>query len=82
MEKARDMYVKSVRNWVDGKRPVVEEESHFLDDQNDLASLGLKVGEYHLFEQWLERHFSHAFESKVSLFPCQKRDAIPDAITP
>lgn len=67
MEKARDMYVDSVRNWMDGKKPVVEEESHFLDDQNDLASLSLKGEEYHLFEKWVEMHFSHIFETKVGL---------------
>lgn len=73
MEKARDMYVESVRNWVDGKKPVVEEESHFLDDQNDLASLGLRGDEYHFFEKWVEKHFSHVFESNVSHSNDEKR---------
>ncbi len=65
MEKARDMYVDSVSNWIDGKKPVVEEESHFLDNRNDLASLGLKVEDYHLLEKWAERHFSHVFATRV-----------------
>jgi len=68
MEKARDMYLESVRNWVQGEKPVVEAESHFLDDQNDLASLGLKIEEYHFFEKWVEKHFSQVFASKVSVF--------------
>lgn len=64
MEKARDMYVESVRNWVEGEKPVVESESHFLDE-NDPPSPGLKIEEYHFFEKWLEKHFSRFFSTKL-----------------
>jgi hypothetical protein len=68
MEKARDMYFESLRNWVDGEKPVVEAESHFLDNQNDLASLALKTEECHFFEKWAEKHFSQLFATKVFCF--------------
>jgi hypothetical protein len=67
MEKSRDIYLENVRNWVDGEKPVLEAESHFLDDQNDLSSLGLKLDDYHFFEKWAEKYFSKAFVTKVSL---------------
>lgn len=60
------MYLSSVRNWVDGEKPVIESESHFLDDENDLASLGLKIEEYHFFEKWVEKRFSRLFSTKAS----------------
>ncbi|KIW89871.1 uncharacterized protein Z519_09300 [Cladophialophora bantiana CBS 173.52] len=64
MEKARDMYADSVSHWIDGRKPVVEEESHWIDERDDLASLGLKVEDYHLFEKWAEEKFSRVFVTK------------------
>ncbi|KAF2684231.1 hypothetical protein K458DRAFT_279383, partial [Lentithecium fluviatile CBS 122367] len=39
LEKPQRLYVDSVRNWLRGKKPTVEEESHFLDTDGDLLSL-------------------------------------------
>lgn len=59
------MYLDSVRNWMDGEKPVVEAESHFLDDERDLVTLGAKPEDYHFFEKWTEKHFSDKFGTKV-----------------
>ncbi|EXJ53425.1 uncharacterized protein A1O5_13359 [Cladophialophora psammophila CBS 110553] len=64
MEKARDMYTDSVSHWMDGRKPVVEEESHWIDERDDIASLGLQVEDYHLFEKWAEEKFSRVFVTK------------------
>jgi hypothetical protein len=37
--KPSENYVDSLSNWMDGMKPVVEEESHFLEVREDLTPL-------------------------------------------
>jgi hypothetical protein len=36
LQRPSENYRKSLGNWIEGKKPVVEEESHFLDESSDL----------------------------------------------
>jgi hypothetical protein len=52
---------------MDGIKPVVEGESHFLEGQEDLAPL---VGQDHgnqMLENYVRRYWSRLFETKVSI---------------
>jgi hypothetical protein len=67
LEKAPDLVVDSVANWVDGMKPVVEPESHFLDDRHDLVSLSGEHSSKELLENYLERRWYRLFITKVCL---------------
>lgn len=61
--------LESVRNWVEGKRPVIEEESHFLDDAADLAALASSSAAASPLENWAEAVLWSKFLKKVVQLP-------------
>jgi len=65
MEKPRAICLDSVRNWLDGEKPVTKEESHFLNNTQDIPSLGRKTDDYHIVEKWVERRLHWVSASKV-----------------
>jgi hypothetical protein len=65
LDKAPDLVVDSIWNWVDGVKPVVESESHFLGDREDLVSLSRGHSKKELLDHVLEKHFYSLFVHKV-----------------
>ncbi|KAF8533833.1 hypothetical protein BDD12DRAFT_863283 [Trichophaea hybrida] len=57
-------YVESFRNWVDGNKPTIEEESHFLDNDEDLCSLAGGEKEKDVLERLIETRWAHLFVTK------------------
>lgn len=51
---------------MNGKNPVAEEESHFLDLRPDLSPLLYQEDQRNFLETFLERHCSKLFVTKVS----------------
>lgn len=68
LEKPQHLYVESLKNWMDGKKPTVEAESHFLDVEEDLLSMFLPGSESgnRVMETFIEAKFSQLFETKAS----------------
>jgi len=64
LEPASDVYVESIANWCDLKKPTVEMESHFLDKRGDLVSLAGGQSSKELLEHYLERNWYHLFRTK------------------
>jgi len=64
LEPASDIYVESIANWFDMKKPMVEMESHFLDKRGDLVSLAGGQSSKELLEHYLERNWYHLFRNK------------------
>lgn len=64
LEPASDIYVESIANWFDMKKPMVEMESHFLDKRGDLVSLAGGQSSKELLEHYLERNWYHLFRTK------------------
>jgi len=54
LEPASDIYVESIANWFDMKKPMVEMESHFLDKRGDLVSLAGGQSSKELSTIWRE----------------------------
>jgi hypothetical protein len=55
---------------MDGKKPVVEAESHFLDLRGDLVTLSTLPEQNEgneVLENWVERKWGSLFSTKVSL---------------
>jgi len=50
---------------MDGMKPLVEEESHFLDSQEDLAPLCGQDRGSGILEKYLEQYGSRFFATKV-----------------
>ena len=67
LEPASDVYVESIANWFDMKKPMVEMESHFLDKRGDLVSLAGGQSSKELLEHYLERNWYHLFRTKVRI---------------
>ena len=65
LEKGPDKYIDSIALWLEGKRPVVEPESHFLDDRNDLFSAALQNNSTGFLEELIENRFWSYFPLKV-----------------
>lgn len=63
--------VDSLSNWVDGMKPVVEEESHFLEIREDLVPLGSEGRGNRVLERFLEEYCSRLFVTKV-IYPFLK----------
>jgi hypothetical protein len=61
-------YVDSLSNWMDGMKPVVEEESHFLEIREDLVPLSAAGPGNRVLEKFLEEHCTHLFTTKVRLY--------------
>jgi hypothetical protein len=59
------MNVTSLSNWIDGKKPIIEEESHFLDLQADLVPLSFQEDQSNFMEDFLERHCYRSFVTAV-----------------
>jgi hypothetical protein len=59
------MNVTSLSNWIDGKKPVIEEESHFLDLRADLTPLSFQEDQSNFMEDFLERHCYKFFVTEV-----------------
>jgi hypothetical protein len=62
------MHIESLENWMDGMKPVIEEESHFLDTKSDLIKLSLPPGHVRgdeVLENFLERNWGHFFSTQV-----------------
>ncbi len=72
LEKVPDLTVESVSNWLDNMKSVVEPESHFLDDKDDLVSLSGEHSSKELLERYLENNWYHLFVTKVRLPPLLK----------
>lgn len=66
MQKAPEPVVDSIWNWMDGTKPVVERESHFLDDRDDLLCLSTEHSKKEYLENIMERHLYNLFVTKVS----------------
>jgi len=64
LEPASDVYVESIANWFDMKKPMVEMESHFLDKRGDLVGLAGGQSSKELLEHYLERNWYHLFRTK------------------
>ena len=63
--KPQKQYSRSLLHWLEGKQPLKESESHFLDNMNDVVSL-LRVDErLGPLDTFLEKHFSSFFSSSV-----------------
>jgi hypothetical protein len=56
----------SLWNWVDGKKPTIEPELHFLDDHADLVPLSPQEHQRNFLEGFLEEQFYALFATKVS----------------
>lgn len=57
---------------MDGKKPIVEAESHFLDLRADLVSLSSLPEQNdgnEVLENWVERKWGHTLSTKVGLLP-------------
>jgi hypothetical protein len=59
-----------VRNWLDGRKPTVEAESHFLEVKRDLLSIfpGAKPPANNILETFIEDKCSSLFSTKASDF--------------
>ena len=70
LKKPQKLYLESVRNWLDGKKPTIEAESHFLDNELDLISLfpGAKPPSSNILELFIEAKFSSLFSTQASCF--------------
>jgi hypothetical protein len=68
-QKAPDIYVDSVANWIDGTRPVTEAESHFLDSRDVIVSLTQQQSPNELLERYLEKNWYQYFIPKVVFLP-------------
>lgn len=66
LEPAPDINTDSIANWIDGMKPVVEAESHFLDDRGDLVSLSGGHESKEFLEHYLEKNWHRFFRVKVS----------------
>jgi hypothetical protein len=66
-----DINTDSIANWIDGIKPVVESESHFLDARGDLVSFSGGHESEEFLEHYLEKNW-HRFSSKgkLSQEPC------------
>lgn len=58
--------VTSLSNWMNGKNPTAEEESHFLDLRADLSPLSSQADQSNFLEAFLGRHCYKLFVTKVS----------------
>jgi hypothetical protein len=61
------MNIDSVANWLDGKKPVVEAESHFLDIRTDLVTLSFLPGREkgnEVLENFIEKRWAHLFSTE------------------
>ena len=67
LESAPGIHVESIVNWIDGIKPTVETESHYLDKGDDLASLAGGHATKELLEHYLERNWYQFFRAKASL---------------
>lgn len=65
LDKPPDLVVDSIWNWIDSVKPVVESESHFLDNRQDLISLSKEHSKKELLDHVLEKHFYRLFVTKV-----------------
>jgi hypothetical protein len=65
LEKAPDIYTDSVANWMEGMKPVIEVESHFLDERDDLVSLAGEQESKEFLERYIEEHWYQYFVTKV-----------------
>jgi hypothetical protein len=63
--KASDKHIESVRNWVEGKKPLVPPESQFLDDENDLFPIAPKAHASGTLEHFVEEKLWKYFPLKV-----------------
>lgn len=63
LSKPVDRNVTSLANWVDGVKPVVAEESGFLDNRADLAALS--VQDSNPLEHFISRYLYRIFVTKV-----------------
>ena len=65
--KPATIYIDSLVNWIDGMKPVIEAESHFLDAPRDLVTLApIGQGEGNgVLENWIEKRWSSLFSTKV-----------------
>jgi hypothetical protein len=50
---------------MEGCRPLVKLESHFLDSEHDLICLAKQDLEYGTLERFIEKKWSHIFSTKV-----------------
>lgn len=65
LDTAPEDVVESLRNWIAGNKPTIEEESHFLDDEEDLCSLEGGEKEKDALERLIERRWAHWFATDV-----------------
>jgi hypothetical protein len=75
LPKPASIYTDSLVNWMDGMKPVIEAESHFLDTPRDLVTLApLGQGERNgVLENWIEKRWSRLFSTEVCSFNTQKQ---------
>ncbi|MCJ1381358.1 hypothetical protein MMC17_004468 [Xylographa soralifera] len=64
--KPSESNVTSLSNWMSGKNPTAEEESHFLDLRSDLSPLLFQENQRNFLETFLERHCYKLFVTSVS----------------
>jgi hypothetical protein len=55
---------------MEGMKPVIEAESHFLDERDDLASLSGEQEPKEFLERYIEKHWYQYFVTKVLPLPC------------
>lgn len=65
MDAPPEFVIESVANWIDGMKPVVEKESHFLDCRDDLASLSAEHSSKEFLDNIIERKFYQYFVTKA-----------------
>jgi hypothetical protein len=64
LAKPVDRHVTSLSNWMDGVKPTIEVESHFLDTRTDLSALSLQ--ETNSLERFLEKYCIRLFITEVN----------------
>jgi hypothetical protein len=72
LEPAPSDEVNSLHNWLDGNKPTMEEESHFLSDEEDLCTLSRGYKDKDALRRFIERRWANVFVTEaraIALIP-------------